>query len=59
MGAISQARPFLFRSADHLQYPADTKRFLLGTGQMPHPVGGAVGVNLVMSDMVHMMYELD
>ena len=51
VGAISQARPFWFHSADHLQYPADTKRCLLGTRQMPHPVGGAMGVNVVMSDM--------
>ena len=42
VGAISQARSFPFHSADHLQNPADTKRFLSGTGQMLHPVGGAI-----------------
>ena len=27
-------------------YARDKNRFLLGTGRMPHPVGGAMGVTL-------------
>ena len=37
---------FIKAGTSHVRTGPKKKRFLLGTGRMPHPVGGAMGVAL-------------
>ena len=47
----SAARPPMFRIVSAMfpqSFRAISARFLLGTGRMPHPVGGDMGVTLCL-----------
>ena len=44
--------------AQKLRVQTHAKKLLLGSGRMPHPVGGAMGVTLCHDDMNGMIHPV-